>query len=106
MPTAVGFLSASALNGKLYAIGGGPKPIVTNEVVEYDPEMDRWRKLADMPTGRWILSASVLGGKIYAIGGSDNVQCISTVEEYTPEGWQPKAVFPQGKLPTKWGEMK
>jgi hypothetical protein len=28
------------------------------------------------------------------------------MEEYDPEDWQPETVSPQGKLPTKWGEVK
>jgi RNA polymerase sigma factor (sigma-70 family) len=32
---------------------------------------------------------------------------IITVEEYTPEGWPfQQSVTPQGKLPTKWGQVK
>jgi len=32
----------------------------------------------------------------------------AAVEEYTPEGWPfvEKWISPQGKLPTKWGQMK
>ena len=50
--------------------------------------------------------SAVVDGRIYAIGGAiENWDIISpAVEEYTPEGW--RAISSQGKLPTKWGEMK
>ncbi|MFC1712818.1 sigma-70 family RNA polymerase sigma factor [Candidatus Poribacteria bacterium] len=97
-------LAASALNGKIYVVGGGsPKFLPT--VLEYDPTTDAWREVANMPTLRACLSSAVVDGKLYAIGGYGPGQTLlPTVEEYDPEGWQ--AVSPQGKLPTKWGEVK
>ena len=74
-------------------------------VEEYDPVMDTWKRKADIPTRRQFPSACAVNGKIYTIGGGHG-QSFSTVEEYTPEDWQPKAVSPQGKIPTKWGEVK
>ena len=73
------------------------------------PVLDTWTKRADMPTGRFGLSISEVDGKIYAMGGTQTWMPvpIKTMEEYTPEGWQSSsAVSPQGKLPTKWGEVK
>jgi N-acetylneuraminic acid mutarotase len=58
------------LNGKLYVAGGfveGWTP--TDEVHEYDPASDRWRRLAALPTPRGALAAAVLGGRIHAVGG-------------------------------------
>ena len=53
------------LNGKLYVAGGfveGWTP--TDEMHEYDPASDRWRRLAALPTPRGALAAAVLGGRI------------------------------------------
>jgi N-acetylneuraminic acid mutarotase len=91
MPTARRSLSTSAVNGKIYAIGGyGPNRLSTVE--EYDPVTDKWTKKADMPTARQGLSTSVLDGRIYAIGGWTGKRS-SSVEEYDPatDKWTKKA---------------
>jgi RNA polymerase sigma factor (sigma-70 family) len=98
-------LAASALNGKIYVVGGGSEGRSQSTVWEYDPITDTWREVADMPTRRASLSSAVVDGKIYAIGGyGPGLVPLPTVEEYDPEGLQ--AVSSQGKLPTKWGEVK
>lgn len=107
MPTPRSHLSTSAVNGKIYAIGGGEGGVdraALSTVEAYDPQTDKWTRKADMPTARKELSTSVVNGKIYAIGGWDD-RPLSTVEEYTPEGW-PFAVSTQGKLATTWGRIK
>ncbi len=86
MLTTRGMLSASEVNGKIYAIGGDPNfnsPLSTVE--EYDPAADTWTKKADMPTPRWGLSTCVVNGRIYAIGGASIADiALSTVEVYHP----------------------
>jgi len=102
MPTARGWLSTSAVNGKIYAIGGslgGGRFI--NIVEEYNPTTDTWARKADMPTRRDDLSTCVVNGKIYAIGGLSGGVVISTVEEYDPltDTWTKKADMP---TPREW----
>jgi N-acetylneuraminic acid mutarotase len=111
MPTARDGLSASVLDGKIYAIGGVPDPVgpkkregYTSVVEEYDPETDMWRRAADMTVTRRYLSTATLNGRIYATGGTSEGIYLSTVEVYTLEDWQ--AVSPRGKLATSWGEVK
>jgi RNA polymerase sigma factor (sigma-70 family) len=104
MPTPRGLLCAGVLNEKIYAIGAG-QPIL-NVVEEYDPAKDTWRRVNDMKTARNSFATSVANGKIYAIGGGFGGGPEPLVEEYTPEDWQPEVVSPQGKLPTKWGQVK
>jgi len=78
MLTKRGGFAAAALNGKLYAIGGG------RTVEEYTPETNSWRTVAPMLTERVNLAAVALNGKIYAIGGGGGGG-EGTIEEYTPE---------------------
>ncbi len=86
MPTARMFLSTIAVDGRIYAIGGGIwNGSIFSKVEKYDPATDTWTTEPDMPTRRLSLSTSTVNGKIYAIGGS--LQWwpgpgISTVEEY------------------------
>lgn len=101
MPTSRHSLVASAVNGKIYAIGGriglgqeGP-PLATVE--EYDPITDTWTRKADMPTPRWYPAISVVDNRIYVIGGSINeASGLSIVEVYDPvtDTWEKKANMP------------
>jgi N-acetylneuraminic acid mutarotase len=94
--------AASAVNGKIYVIGGSPRAYTdTPTVEEYDPATDTWTKKADMPTSRCFLSTCVVDGKIYAIGGwmylgESNVL---SVEVYDPatDTWTKKADMPTGR---------
>jgi len=104
IPTVRVGLSACAVNGRIYAIGGRSDTWV--EVEEYDPAADTWTKKADMPTARWELSTSAVNGKIYAIGGcTPGNDTISTVEEYDT-GFAGKSVDAKGKLAVVWGKIK
>jgi len=101
MPTARHGLSISAVDGKIYAIGGHPVlcegELSTVEV--YDPLTDTWDTTkTPMPTPRGGLSTSVVNGKIYAIGGynySSNI-ALAVVEEYNPltDTWIARAPMP------------
>jgi N-acetylneuraminic acid mutarotase len=84
MPTRRLCHSVSAVDGKIYSMGGGTSngdALATLE--EYDPITDTWTRKASMTTARWGLSSSAVDGKIYAVGGAlvSNV-AVSTVEEY------------------------
>ena len=102
MPTArIGF-SASAVDGKIYAIGGGTSLYTRafSTVEEYDPAADSWTKKADMPGVRCMHSAAVVNGKIYIIAGATAPSAIvPTVQEYDPatETWTNKADMPTAR---------
>jgi len=102
MPTARFDLSTSAVNGKIYAIGGfNIAGVYLSTVEEYDPIADNWTEKNNMPTVRSGLSTCSLEGKIYAMGGYNAGQPIefSTVEEYDPgiDKWTKKADMPTGR---------
>ena len=97
MPTPRSFVSASAVDGKIYVFGGSTlgKPfdaLVTVEV--YDPATDSWDVKPDMPTPRRAFSSYVIDEKIYVFGG--DMDCYCTVEVYHPksESWERKADMP------------
>lgn len=61
---------ASALNGKVYMVGGyglGYSYLNTTEV--YNPAQNSWTSLPDMPTPRGDLMCATLDGEIYVLGG-------------------------------------
>ena len=97
---------ASAIDGKIYAIGGfNQKP--HNVVEEYDPMLDTWQKKSPMPTSRFLFLAAMgaKDGKIYAIGGwgteaqgwvLDKAECYDPLKD----SW--KSLKP---MPTPRGEL-
>lgn len=88
MPATKFAFGVTALNGLLYAIGGGdsgapgaPGPIVR----VYDPVANTWSTAASMPTGREGLGVVTVNGLIYAIGGNTVGSVpVATVERYDP----------------------
>jgi N-acetylneuraminic acid mutarotase len=97
MPRARESLSISVVNGKIYAIGGGPQVCSgqLSTVEEYDPIADSWSTKTNMQVARTGLSTSVVNGKIYALGGWQHGVDIAVpaVEEYDPvtDTWSAKA---------------
>ena len=87
MPVSVARAGATALNGKLYVIGGYSgvntvTPLSNTQV--YDPATDTWSQLANMPTPRYGLGLAALGNDIYAVdgvNGPDTTFAVRTVEK-------------------------
>jgi len=116
MPTARWALSSTAVNGKIYVMGGAitgsnwgdqSSPIV--EV--YDPQTDNWDTTkTDIPIRRNSFSSNVINGKIYIFGGQSNVGTInlSTVEEYDPltDTWATKTPMPDERAGLSSGVVK
>jgi hypothetical protein len=87
-----------ALEGKIYAIGGGGyytfNCSTANEM--YDPKADKWTELAPMPTPRGNFISIVCQGKIYCIGGEYSREVLKVVEVYDPvtNRWESKEPLP------------
>ena len=47
-------------------------------VCRYDPQNNRWAKIASMSTRRLGVGVAVLGGYLYAVGGSDGTSPLNT----------------------------
>ena len=117
--------SASFVNsGKIYVIGGqkwkgkggvdgginDPNWTFYDDVWEYSPEDDKWKRGEAIPKAKSSFGTAVVEGKIYVIAGwaggaGDEIG----VHVYQPPDWPfPKnfSVEPQNKLATVWGELK
>ncbi len=89
MPSARRYLTATALNGKIYAMGGDNyfnsdlDEETANE--EYDPATNTWTKRSTLPLPVERAMAAEAGGKIYLIGGV-GAAAVSKNYEYKPAG--------------------
>jgi hypothetical protein len=100
-------LSASSLNGLVYAVGGyGPGYAMApygSALEVFTPGANTWARLADMPTPRGDLVTAAFGGRIWALGGwNDSPAPLGSfqaaVEAYTPgRGWDTAANMLIGK---------
>jgi len=98
--------SVVSMDGKIYIIGGETDADILTTVEEYDPVNDTWTPKTDLPVAKFGFGVGTVNGRIYAIGGSSGQGPTSLVLEFTPDDWQASFVSPQGKLPTKWGNIK
>jgi N-acetylneuraminic acid mutarotase len=64
-------LAATALGGRVYAIGGRLAGYDTNlrAVEAYDPRANRWTRLPDLPDARGGTGATAIAGRIVSVGG-------------------------------------
>ena len=94
-------LTAQAVGGKFYAIGGRlANGQVRGDVFEYDPAARTWRRRTPMPTARAGMASGVIGGKIIVFGGEGPSgrpeMTYQEVEEYDPaaDTWRSLAPMP------------
>ncbi|MFC1522286.1 fibronectin type III domain-containing protein [Elusimicrobiota bacterium] len=92
MLTARAYLAGTALNGRIYAMGGSGQ----SENEEYDPATNSWITRAALSGARLDFAAAAVGSKIYAIGGFN---ATDLNEEYDPvaNSWETKAPMPTGR---------
>jgi len=73
MPIALNHQMATAVNGRLYVIGGQTTDSgtgsFTNTVFEFNPATSNWTSKASMPTSRSAGASAVIGNRIYVAGG-------------------------------------
>ncbi len=86
LPEPMCCMSAVALDGKIYLVGGSSTFATEawSRVYEYDPIMDSYTAKPNLPEPRRFLTASVLGDEIYAIGGFALDQVYNSVVKYQP----------------------
>ena len=56
----------------------------------YDPDLDKWQKIASMNSKRIGVGVAVVNRLLYAVGGFDGQNRLRSVELYNPEKdeWQ------------------
>jgi N-acetylneuraminic acid mutarotase len=103
MPTPRADLTANAVGGKIYAIGGTRHVGIEalGMVEEYDVAADTWTRKTDMPTPRLHLSSAVIDDKIYVVGGGPEWPVpLAATEMYDPatDTWTKMADMPTPRV--------
>jgi DNA-binding CsgD family transcriptional regulator len=85
-PTAVGFVSAVEVGGKIYVPGGIDDERQPRDILEvYDPLEDTWQVGAPMPEALGAYGLAHFGGQIYLFGGLNGQGYVDSVYRYDPE---------------------
>lgn len=121
LPMPLAYHSVVRMKESLYVIGGRtPQSCriddepdrLSNRLLEYDANRNRWTELAPMKYSKYRCAAVVLNGEIYVIGGigcegldrGQSRHCLDAVEIYNPDGdyWKdgPRLPCPQLSLRT------
>jgi N-acetylneuraminic acid mutarotase len=81
-------LAATALGGRVYAIGGRLAGYDTNlpTVEAYDPRSRRWRPLPDLPDPRGGTGAAAIAGRVVSVGGESPAGTHASVWALRPGG--------------------
>ena len=79
-------LAATALRGRVYAVGGRLAAYDTNlsTVEAYDPRSGRWQRLPDLPDPRGGTGAAAIAGRIVSVGGESPAGTNRTVWALRP----------------------
>lgn len=104
-----GELTAVALDGMIYVMGGGNSYTVptSNETYRYDPASNSWAALAPMPIPRSHHAAVAFGGRIWVAGGlyrlqhgCENIVFPRAFDVYDPStnAWTSAAMFPLERM--------
>ncbi|XP_008407047.1 kelch repeat and BTB domain-containing protein 12 [Poecilia reticulata] len=121
LPLPLAYHSVVRIKDCLYVLGGRtPQSYrmddepdrLSNRLLEYNPNTNKWTELAPMKYSKYRCSALVLNGEIFVIGGigcegmdrGQSRHCLSAVEIYNPDGdyWKdgPPLPCPQLSLRT------
>jgi N-acetylneuraminic acid mutarotase len=103
LPTARRYLTAAAVGGKIYAVGGydgGPtlfNPLAITEI--YDPLTNTWQAGTALPKALGNIASVVINNRIYVIGGDGSQeQCWASVQNHKPQA----SVSIYDPLTNKW----
>ncbi|MGH7255431.1 MAG: Kelch repeat-containing protein, partial [Nitrospirales bacterium] len=111
-PTKRTEVTAAALEGKIYLLGGFSEPrlgnlltyTVTTAVEVYDPVTDRWMTAAPLPVGLHHAAAAVIGDRLFVVGGFTPTifsawHPVATVYEYrqASDRWMERAPMPTAR---------
>ncbi|MFH1098041.1 MAG: PEGA domain-containing protein [Candidatus Desantisbacteria bacterium] len=95
-------MGVCAVNGKLYAIGGGDRSeLPFNTAEEYNPITNYWATRENMPTARYAPAVAVVNNLIYVFGGmKEGGHPLDTVEVYNPStnSWGTKISMPTRRM--------
>lgn len=97
LPKTFSAAAGTALNGRMYVVGGNSPETDGRQVFMYDVRRKRWSGRAPLPAPRTNLAVLAHRGKIYAIGGLDPVYPTDTVFVYDParNSWSQAAPLPE-----------
>lgn len=97
LPKAFSAAAASALDGKMYVVGGNSRETDGRQVFVYDVKRKRWSERALLPVPRTNLAVVTHQRKIYALGGLNPVDESKTVFVYDPASnrWSEVAPLPE-----------
>lgn len=98
MPDARSGMAGTVYEGITYLIGGENAGVISDEVLSYDANNDRWEEKPAKPTAVTSASAAVIGEKIYVPGGlTDQGKATDILEIYNPrtEQWERGPSMPE-----------
>jgi N-acetylneuraminic acid mutarotase len=101
MPLATAGHSAETVNGKIYIIGGSRSGVQQSQnVYEYDPNLNTFTQRASLPVGRTDHATAVINNKIYVFGGTEpTVSESRRIDIYDPatNTWARGSNLPSGR---------
>ncbi|XP_038553048.1 kelch repeat and BTB domain-containing protein 12 [Micropterus salmoides] len=117
LPMPLAYHSVVRIKDRLYVIGGRtPQSYrmddepdrLSNRLLEYDPNTNKWTELGPMKYSKYRCSAVVLNGEIFVMGGigcegvdrGQSRHCLDVVEIYNPDGdyWRDGPPLPCAQL--------
>ncbi|XP_030585177.1 kelch repeat and BTB domain-containing protein 12 [Archocentrus centrarchus] len=117
LPMPLACHSVVRMKDRLYVMGGrtpqsyrmDEEPdCLSNRLLEYDPNTNKWTELSPMKYSKYRCSAVVLNGEIYVMGGigcegvdrGQSRHCLNVVEIYNPDGdyWRDGLPLPCSQL--------
>ena len=79
-----GSLAVAAMDGLVYAMGGGQPGVNHNSIEIFTPATNTWTPGPSMSASRFTTAGAALGSAIYMTGGFDGVQYLNSVEMLDP----------------------